>query len=194
MSHEIAHALVLGSLQVARSLRGSRVFRMLRRGALCASACVPLDRNPGQDAVLDSSGSLPFGSGLSGEKLTGNKVQLKVSFCNLAGGKVRFTARGKTTGPFGGTFAASGTWAFSFGHPPGSSFRESFTITSGTSTISGTVRGSWSDVGPPAPPMGCSSFGPAGKENDLTYRAGSWGSGSATTTGIMTAGFSESLL
>jgi hypothetical protein len=52
-----------------------------------------------------------------------------------------FSAHGTATGPYPGTFTANGSWAFYFGRFHGSGdLVESFSITSGSSTISGSVK------------------------------------------------------
>lgn len=58
------------------------------------------------------------------------------------GSSTSFSAHGNATGPYPGTFTASGSWTISFNsvHQPFWTFAETFTITTGSSMISGTMN------------------------------------------------------
>ena len=74
-----------------------------------------------------------------------------------------FDATGKASGSRRGTFTASGIWSLSrYNGSPTWSFREDFTIVSGSHYTSGVVLGG----GTSPPPMSCFKFGPAA----LKYR------------------------
>ena len=67
-------------------------------------------------------------STLTGETLSGSSSQGNSRACI----EPTFSVNGTATGPYAGTFAEAGTWA-----PLSSSFGATFTITSGTTTITG---------------------------------------------------------
>lgn len=125
----------------------------------------------------------PLTSPLSGEVLTATKYELAVVSCRLHGGKTTFTASGTATGPFPGTFTATGTWHH-HGTPYKISlhFRESFTIKSGMREISGHIE-----------LLNNANYG-AGCEEiqnpDLHYKTDDHWTGVASA-GISNSGFSE---
>jgi hypothetical protein len=104
-----------------------------------------------------------------------------------------FTAHGTAAGSYPGTFTASGSWdsgESNGGHGqwiccPWWSFSEAFTITSGSSSISGTITGFGIDGGVPFSYNVVSNL-------DLPYRA-SIGSGNANIETIQKGDFSEVL-
>jgi hypothetical protein len=134
----------------------------------------------------------PLTSPLSREVLSATSVQVTPIDCIHNVQSASFTASGTAAGPYPGTFVANGSWNYSVG-PGGrasSAFNESFTITSGTSTVSGTIAGSW---GVPPMPLNCHGFGPANKQDGLTYSSGSW-TGTARSRLITTGQLYEKLL
>jgi hypothetical protein len=96
-------------------------------------------------------------------------------------------AHGKATGPYPGTFTASGQWGVSEIIVNGSqffysTFSESFIITSGASKVSGTIEGT------PSGFLSCKSFGP----KTLQYTS-NYGDGNADIQIIKKGEFSETL-
>jgi hypothetical protein len=76
-------------------------------------------------------------STLTGETLSGSSSQGNSGTCPAP----TFSVDGTASGPYSGTFQESGTWS-----PGGPTFSATFTITSGTTTITGSktrVGGSW---------------------------------------------------
>ncbi len=98
-----------------------------------------------------------------------------------------FMAIGKTRGPYPGTFVATGKWTMFVFYVVRVSFAESFTIKSGTRTISGTIDGM---TGVDDIKRECKTFGPA---NDFKYQVSGKGSGLATIKRIQSGSFNESL-
>ncbi len=87
-------------------------------------------------AKQDRYGQAP--SELSGsEVLTASHVRLHTIMCSGPYGEVRFRTEGMANGPLSGSFTAHGVWTFHF--LTSWSFHESFTITSGSSHISGQI-------------------------------------------------------
>lgn len=78
---------------------------------------------------------------LSSEVLTASKVTLKSWYRQGEAAGVLFKTDGAAAGPFPGTFTASGSWGV-YGLSV-CAFGESFTIKSGSSSVSGTISGSW---------------------------------------------------
>ena len=112
----------------------------------CASAVVGV-----QPALATPTGPTLEGENLHASLLTpGTSTQTSgTSSCDVAGtSTVHFTASGIATGPFPGTFTASGTVTIGPQTPPGTtssllagsilSFEERFTIQSGETTVTGT--------------------------------------------------------
>ena len=141
-----------------------------------SSEQVPINALQSAQRAISSLGDSVSPSGfLSGEVLTGSSVHVNVHGTCGSGGKTTFDASGPTTGPYPGTFTAKGHWQYQF-HVPGGftwHFYESFRIKSRPHTIRGTIVGN--GHGTP-----CQRFDGQG----LTYKAGNWGSGPATTGGI----------
>jgi hypothetical protein len=99
-------------------------------------------------------------------------------------------AHGKATGPYPGTFTASGQWGVSELVINGSvdffwGFSERFIITSGASKISGTIGGMSDEKSFPS----CTSFGP----QTLQYTS-NYGDGNADIQIIEKGDFSETLV
>jgi hypothetical protein len=129
----------------------------------------------------------PFTSLLSGEVLDGNQVHVVQVSCHRSRARTTFTASGSTTGSYPGTFTATGKWRFGvdqFGRNFWA-FHQSFTITSGKSNIPGTIAG----YGGGLFAHSCARF----DLSPLTYNAGEWWSGTATTTGISEGVLGETL-
>jgi hypothetical protein len=100
-------------------------------------------------------------------------------------------ARGKASGPYPGTFTATGRWKINTLIISSQffeiwTFSEDFSITSGASKISGTIKEGISDEGSPFPT--CTSFGPQTSQYTSNY-----GSGDASIEIIKAGDFSESL-
>jgi hypothetical protein len=120
-----------------------------------------------------------------GAKSSGNEVftgRVRIDCPSL-----RFHAHGKAAGPYPGTFIASGHWAagivfigtrqvFEW------DFKEKFTITSGASRVSGTIKGGSYGL------FGCTWFGP----ETLRYTS-NYGDGNADIQIIEKGDFSETL-
>jgi hypothetical protein len=105
-----------------------------------------------------------------------------------------FHAHGKAAGTYSGTFTASGHWGFSYEFIQSGvlefwDLAEKFTITSGASTVSGTIRGAGAGGGS-APFPTCTSFGPV--TYNLQY-ASNFGDGNADTQIIKQGDFGETL-
>jgi hypothetical protein len=84
----------------------------------------------------------PVGPNSSGtEALTGKAKLIKPCHRAKHGWSASFSAHGNATGPYPGTFTASGSWGEYYGRGGSEvwNFSETFTITSGSSTISGTA-------------------------------------------------------
>jgi hypothetical protein len=172
--------------------------RILSLFAVCATVAFALGSNGAQSATTtvvapsanraapNPASLKPPGSPLSGEVLTARNVQVTPSCPNIY---ATFTVAGKARGPYPGTFTASGLWHSIVGKV--AYFSESFTITSGTITISGSITGSWEPL--PPMPMTCHYFGPADAGDGLKYSSGS-ASGIVTTGRIKSGHLSEKLL
>ena len=101
-----------------------------------------------------------------------------------------FHAHGKATGPYPGTFIASGTWSFVIlnlgGHQlPQWAFDETFTITSGASKVSGTMSDTDNSQ---LEKFSCTSLGP-----DASQYTSNYGDGNADIQIIEKGDFSETL-
>lgn len=126
---------------------------------------------PGNAGVpLSSSGSV----GLAGTAKLGRCKEHYIHHGNVIVGeayRTNFHAHGEATGPYNGTFVASGHWEYKYEFPLALwDLVENFTITSGTSTLSGTVRGG----GGTGPFPTCTSFGPItyGLQYTTNYASG----------------------
>jgi hypothetical protein len=100
-------------------------------------------------------------------------------------------ARGKAAGPYPGTFTATGRWKINSMIISSQFieiwiFSEDFSITSGASTISGTIKEGPTDEGSPYPT--CTSFGPETSQYTSNY-----GSGDASIEIIKLGDFNEAL-
>ena len=112
---------------------------------------------------------------LNGETFTGTVTVQRGPSCHYeANADAFFTASGTATGPYPGTFTASGHW-WSV-NDSGSffiwAFEESFTIASLGGSIGGFVNvgAQYSGgPGPRIPLLRCTIFGPAGRKSDMTY-------------------------
>ena len=145
-------------------------------------------------AVTSPNSAMPerMGANSSGNEVLTGKAKL-IKPCHAIHGKhgkgggwsTHFSAHGNATGPYPGTFTASGSWTVSCNRVLQCSwtFNETFTITSGSSTISGTA-GTLGFYGAP----GCAVV------NNLTvpYTSGSV-SGNALINTIQKQHFSETL-
>jgi hypothetical protein len=121
-------------------------------------------------------------SKLIGEVFTalGKDVYIYPQACS---GKLsaKFTASGNATGPYPGTFTASGHWGqFVIYHSLVWAFSENFTITSGSNTISGAFVRTGGGNGN----FTCNEFGAV---HGLRYTTSGYGSGHARTS-IVEAG------
>ncbi len=134
----------------------------------------------------------------SAEKLTGmarlHACQIKyISNGNvIIGEEYRrdFHAQGRAKGPYTGTFIASGHWIFTYEYPLEFwALAGDFTITSGSSKVSGTITGRGSLSPPRAKGSRCKSFGP---KHNLQYTS-NHGSGDAKIKIIQEGDFSETL-
>jgi hypothetical protein len=175
----------------------SRILMPFAAGAILAfalgssgaqSASTPVIVH-GDRAASNALSAKPFTSPLSGEVFNASDVSVKNTTCSYYNLETVFNATGKAKGPYPGTFTASGSWKHQ--HNLTWSFNESFTITSGTSTISGTIVWGW--LGKPPILITCSTFGPADANDKVTYSSGSW-SGVVTAKGIKTSYLREKLL
>ena len=109
----------------------------------------PTPTSGGANSANRASGvvlSIAPDAGLSGETLTARDVTIKHRTCRggvLAHVDAVFRAQGTASGPYPGSFVATGRWTWErrIGFPPLGSFRESFSITSRTRTISGHIHG-----------------------------------------------------
>jgi hypothetical protein len=138
----------------------------------CAAQSTVTPTNPAMssaDRIASNPAAAKPLTSLTGEVLTGNKVQ--VDGCH--GGATAFKASGSATGPDPGKFTLSGQWQPRSNG--GTILTESFVIKSGKSSISGTVLG-LADL------YSCSRF-PLTTDYAMTYTVGS-SSARMTTTGI----------
>jgi hypothetical protein len=165
----------------------------------------PLQQNAVRSGINSTPSSVqPLISSLKGEVFTASHVKLGVASDGACpgvkpqcktGGSVgnSFSARGTAKGPYPGRFTAKGSWVrvwtILICLPCYWKFTESFTITSGSTTISGTISGKGNL---PGPPMSHDAFGPAYKNWGLAYAAGS-ASGLATVGEIKSDYLKETL-
>jgi hypothetical protein len=157
------------------------------------SAPMPVIVHSANRAAANAAFLKPPGSSLSGELLIASNVVVAPDCTETLKGST-FKASGTAKGPYPGTFSASGDWATYFDWKKNGyfwDFNETFAITSGTSTISGTINARGLGHAP-IRHVTCHSFGPAGSVWGLTYSSGSW-SGTATTGKITRGQLSESL-
>jgi hypothetical protein len=115
-------------------------------------------------------------AGLSGETFTARDVTIKHRTCRggvFARVDTVFRAQGTASGPYPGTFVATGrwTWGRRIGFPPLWGFRESFSITSRTRTSSGHIHGNGAILSRTI--ITCSSIGPLTGAN-FKYTSASW--------------------
>lgn len=101
------------------------------------------------------------------EVFTGKAKLIKPCHDEKGGSFTHFSAHGNATGPYPGTFTASGLWNFSYNmhHQPSWVFAETFTITTGSSTISGSMN----DIGFNYLPFSCTVV----KHLTVPYTSGS---------------------
>jgi hypothetical protein len=135
---------------------------------------------------------LPDGT-LRGEVLTAKivSVHYRVSTCGVkCQWDTNFKASGVATGPYPGTFVAEGGWDGGFAYSSGD-FHESFTITSGTRTVSGRVASKPQvDMNPYETHH---TFGPVNARGILIYKTGRYGPRPVTTGLIRTGSLKETL-
>lgn len=139
------------------------------------SAPALLPRGPQRD---DRIGAASFG-----EVFKASGIVVKTQSC-IAGqsGVATFSARGKASGPYRGTFVASGQFSFSrAGGQTLWTFAETFKIR-GSRSADGTITGNGTHV-----TATCKTFGPVNGLNDLTYHLGP-ASGAATTNRLNNGG------
>ena len=156
------------------------------------TAQTPLGNAITSKRVASSSFAIPerIGANSSGAEVLTGKATLHQ--CHPYGFEFfrRFShAHGKATGPYPGTFTASGQWGVSELIYNGREklfwgFSERFIITSGASKVSGTIEGMSSDNPFPS----CTSFGP----QTLQYTS-NYGDGNADVQIVEQGDFSETL-
>lgn len=155
-------------------------------GTQLAPASIP--NSPLGRSADRAASSTPFAkalpASLSGEVLTATNVEVTPARRCHTPYRINatFAASGTATGPYPGTFPASGTWYRIFDDYTMWGFQESFTITSGSTNIQGTASTGGS-FGPPTPVIRCFRFGPAGQKVHLIYSSPS-GSGAMSTSRI----------
>jgi hypothetical protein len=147
----------------------SHLSALLKRVALIATFSALVFANclgPAQAALSRTSTAGRVGppNGASAEILTGRHFRFHRD-CPNQGPEPRpwsvsFSITGNATGTYPGTFVATGGWVF-IANIFQWAFSESFTVTSGSSEVSGSISGQGSGFGPDS----CSGFGPA----DLQY-------------------------
>lgn len=116
------------------------------------------------------------------EVLTASKVSIKSWYRRGEAAGESFKTGGRADGPFPGIFVASGSWGV-YGLSV-CAFNESFTITSGSSSLYGTISGSG--------PVGyCSRFGEKIGPISLEYEVGNGNTGRVTIKIIRKHAFHE---
>ena len=139
-------------------------------------------------------------STLTGETLSGNSSQGNSGICPAP----TFSVGGTASGPYSGMFQESGTWS-----PGGPTFSATFTITSGTTTITGNKTrggGSWvlscggngnAFAHTPQSPYTATIHTPNGNFHDegtSAVDASTTGAGAATLTESFTSSLAEPVL
>jgi hypothetical protein len=135
----------------------------------------------------------PTGETLNGDNTGPGPFSSAITCQSLTAGTLTFTISGLALGPYPGTFTESGTVTISGGVV--TSFSASFTITSGSTTLTGTKTGPVSSPGsgqcvenPPEFPLGTNFFEAVGF--DATYQVTITGpAGTNTFTGPVANSF-----
>lgn len=122
---------------------------------------------------------------LGSEVLTASKVAIKPWYRRGEAAGESFNTNGRAEGPFPGTFVASGSWGV-YGLSV-CAFNESFTITSRSSAVAGTISGSWQ-------PGYCSKFGKRIGPISLEYELENGNSGRVSIKIIRKRAFHETLV
>ncbi len=155
------------------------------------SPSTPTRYNVERSEVQAGASSVHPLSSLKGETFAASDVEVKGA-CPQA--VAQFSTSGAAAGPYPGTFKATGSWYDTFSNKLGFRwhFKESFTITSGHSTISGTISKHRGGEG--VGPMDCHHFGPAPKKRGLTFVSRSLGSRGLATVGDIKKGYLKETL
>jgi hypothetical protein len=129
------------------------------------------------------------GPNSSGAEVLSGTAKVRSGRCRKSSGSyTHFSAHGKATGPYPGTFTAGGRWAEScLSRVCGWSFNEKFTIKSGVSKVLGTIKGTGGEGWFPT----CTSFGP--EPYYYVQYESKYGSGTVSIESIQNGVFDESL-
>jgi hypothetical protein len=129
------------------------------------------------------------GPNSSGTEVLYGTARVRSGRCRRSAGSfTHFSAHGKATGPYPGTFTAKGRWAEDcFSKFCGWSLDEKFTIRSGTSKVFGTIKGSGGEGWFPS----CTVFGP--EPYYYVQYTSNHGSGTVSIQSIEQGAFDESL-
>jgi hypothetical protein len=136
-----------------------------------------------------ASSSQRVGPNSSGTEVLSGTAKVRSGRCRKSSGSyTHFSAHGKATGPYPGTFIASGRWEEScLSRFCGWSFNEKFTIKSGVSKVLGTIKGTGGEGWFPT----CTSFGP--EPYYYVQYESNYGSGTVSIESIQKGVFDESL-
>lgn len=124
---------------------------------------IPVQQDATRSAMSSSAGFIsPLSGALHGEVFKSRHVQVNAVNCATHDSEqaANFNASGNVAGPYQGTFTAKGSWKVFLNWNNDKwewSLNESFSISSGSSYIAGTISGAGKSYN--LPPISCHEFG-----------------------------------
>lgn len=152
----------------------------------CSSGAQPPAPDLGAPGVGFQT-SLDSGQSISGEVLSGSSLQISCQDKKGETVQATFTVSGTASGPYPGTFAASGEWSINAYAEILRNLRESFSVESGGRTLTGRIYAKYSE-----PNISCGTFSSKHLNYGVDHRR--WhGTASATINGGSAPSFNETL-